>query len=98
MFLKTNPQNMSTNKNIIVKTEGDKMFEATKKNFENEVQNFARNNIIRKLEKQGIDYKELSDDALNDLIREEIEILKSDSKKVGAGIGIGIVISLLTGI
>jgi hypothetical protein len=89
---------MTINKNIIVKTEGDKMFEATKKNFENEVQNFARNNIIRKLEKQGIDYKELSDDAFNDLIRDEIEILKSDSKKVGAGIGIGIVISLLTGI
>jgi len=32
------------------------------------------------------------------LLADEIKILKSDSKKVGAGIGIGILISLVTGI
>ena len=74
------------------------MFNEAKKNFENEVQKYARKNIINKLENQGIDYKQLSDSAFSDLVTDEIEILKSDSKKVGSGIGIGILISLVTGI
>jgi len=69
-----------------------------KKNFEEEVKKYARNNIIKKLEKQGLDYKQLEDSAFDDLVTDEIEILKSDSKKVGAGIGIGILLSLVTGI
>ena len=74
------------------------MFNEAKKNFENEVQKYARKNIINKLENQEIDYKQLSDSAFSDLVTDEIEILKSDSKKVGSGIGIGILISLVTGI
>ena len=74
------------------------MFDEAKKNFEIEVQKYARKNIINKLENQGIDYKQLSDSAFSDLVTDEIEILKSDSKKVGSGIGIGILISLVTGI
>lgn len=74
------------------------MFNETKKNFELEVNKFARKNIIKKLEDQGVDYQELEDSAFNDLVADELEILKSDSKKVGAGIGIGILISLVTGI
>lgn len=74
------------------------MFNETKKNFELEVNKFATKNIIKKLEDQGIDYKELEDSAFNDLVANEIEILRSDSKKVGAGIGIGILFSLVTGI
>ena len=74
------------------------MFNETKKNFELEVKKFATRNIIKKLEKQGIDYRQLEDSAFKDLVADEIEILKTDSKKVGAGIGIGILISLVTGI
>lgn len=74
------------------------MLSETKKNFEEEVKKYARNNIIKKLEKQGLDYKQLEDSAFEDLVADEIEILKSDSKKVGAGIGIGILLSLVTGI
>ena len=74
------------------------MFNETKKNFEIEVNKFATKNIIKKLEKQRIDYKQLEDSAFDDLVTDEIEILKSDSKKVGAGIGIGILLSLVTGI
>lgn len=74
------------------------MLSETKKNFEEEVKKYARNNIIKKLEKQGLDYKQLEDSAFDDLVTDEIEILKSDSKKVGAGIGIGILLSLVTGI
>jgi hypothetical protein len=74
------------------------MFNETKKNFEIEVNKFATKNIIKKLEEQGIDYTELEDSAFNDLLADEIEILKRDSKKVGVGIGIGILFSLVTGI
>ena len=74
------------------------MFNETKKNFEIEVNKFATKNIIKKLEVQGIDYQELEDSAFNDLVADEIEILKADSKKVGTGIGIGILFSLVTGI
>lgn len=74
------------------------MFNETKKNFEIEVNKFATKNIIKKLEEQGVDYQQLEDSAFNDLVTDEIEILKSDSKKLGTGIGIGILISLVTGI
>ena len=63
------------------------MFNETKKNFSAEVQKYARKNIMKKLEDQGVDYKLLTDEAFEELIQDEIEILKSDSKKVGAGIG-----------
>jgi len=74
------------------------MFNKSKKSFEIEIQKYAKKNIIKKLEKQGIDYEQLEDSDFNDLIADEIKILKSDSKKVGAGIGIGILFSLVTGI
>ena len=74
------------------------MFDDIKNNLDTEVNKYARKNIIAKLQKQGIDYKQLADSDFNELVADEIEILKSDSKKVGAGIGIGILISLVTGI
>ena len=74
------------------------MFNKTKENFEIEVNKFATKNIIKKLEDQGVDYQQLEDSAFNDLVSDEIEILRRDSKKVGAGIGIGILFSLVTGI
>jgi len=74
------------------------MFNETKKNFEIEVNKFATKNIIKKLEEQGIDYLELEDSAFDELVADEIEILRADTKKVGVGIGIGILFSLVTGI
>jgi len=74
------------------------MFNETKKNFNIEVKKYATKNIIKKLKEQGIDYTQLQDEDFNSLVADEIEILKADSKKVGAGIGIGILISLVTGI
>ncbi len=70
----------------------------TKDEFISEVDKLARKRIIKKLTKQGIDHTQLTDDAFESLVTDEIEILKSDSKKVGVGVGIGIAISLLTGI
>ena len=74
------------------------MFTKVKQTFLNEVEQHARRNIIKKLEKQGIDYKVLADADFDDLVVSEMEILESDTKKVGVGIGIGLVISALTGI
>ena len=74
------------------------MLTNTVKNFNNEVKKYARKNIINKLQDQGIDYHDLTDEDFDDLVADEIEILKSDSKKVGMGIGIGLLISMVTGI
>lgn len=74
------------------------MFDKVKKNFMDEVEQHARKNIIKKLEKQGIDYNILADVDFDNLVASEIEILKSDTKKVGTGILIGLAISLVTGI
>lgn len=70
----------------------------TKFTLKKEIKNIATKNIIKKLEKQGISYKELSALEFNDLLQDEIEILKSDTKKIATGVGIGLVISMLTGI
>lgn len=74
------------------------MFKEMKKNFDTEVLKYAQKNIIKKLEEQGIDYKLLDQSEFNDLVQDEIKILKHDSKKVGVGIGIGLLISAVTGI
>ncbi|MCD6653571.1 MAG: hypothetical protein LT067_02215 [Sulfurovum sp.] len=68
-----------------------------KTSLNHKIEKLARNNIIRKLEKQGIDYNDLSAADLHGLIADEIKILENDTKKVGLGIGIGLAISMLTG-
>ena len=68
-----------------------------KDSLNNEIHKIARNNIIRKLKKQGIDHTQLSESDFHDLVADEAKILESDSKKVGVGIGIGLAISLLAG-
>lgn len=69
-----------------------------KESFNTEFEKLARANIVRKLEKQGIDHNDLLSSDFNDLVADEIKILESDSKKVGMGIGVGLAISMLTGI
>jgi hypothetical protein len=74
------------------------MLDKAIENFDAEVKKYARKNIIKKLESQGIDHNQLNDSDFDSLVADEIEILKNDSKKVGTGIAIGLAISLLTGI
>jgi hypothetical protein len=69
----------------------------TKQTFNQEIEKIARTNIKQKLQKQGIDYRELEPVEFESLVEAEREILESDTKKVGLGIGIGIAISMLTG-
>lgn len=73
------------------------MLKDTQKNFDEKVQQIAENNLINKLNKQGINKTDISDEKFAELLDMEIEILKSDGKKVGAGIAVGIGISFLTG-
>ena len=73
------------------------MFNKVKQEFDSEIEKYARKNIIKKLKKQGIDHTQLSREQFNELLEDEIKILKHDTKRIGQGIGIGLAISLLTG-
>jgi hypothetical protein len=75
-----------------------KFLNNAKKELNAELRKLAGQSLMRKLVKQGIDPLDLDPEEYESLLADEVEILKSDSKKVGAGIGIGIVISMLTGI
>ena len=70
----------------------------TKEKFHSEIEKVARTNIITKLQKHDIDYRDLSSVEFDNLIEDEKMILESDTKKVGMGIGIGVIITMLTGI
>lgn len=61
------------------------------------VRKMAENSLIKKLNDQGINRNDLASDKFDELLLLEIDIIKNDGKKVGAGIAVGIGISLLTG-
>lgn len=61
------------------------------------VRNMAKSSLIKKLNEQGINKNDLENEKFEELLLLEIEIIKNDGKKVGAGIAVGIGISLLTG-
>ena len=69
-----------------------------KLNFNDEIKKIASDNIIGKLEKQGLNSKELHASEFDALVKDEIAILENDTKKVGISIGIGLLISMLMGI
>jgi len=57
----------------------------------------ARENIIKKLAEQGINYRDLSESDFNELVKREKDILEHDAKKMGIGVGIGVALSWLIG-
>ena len=61
------------------------------------VKKMAESSLIKKLNEQGINRNDLTSDKFEELLLLEIEIIKNDGKKVGAGIAVGSGISLLTG-
>lgn len=73
------------------------MFDEAQKEFDKSVRTMAENSLLKRLNKQGLQRVDLSDEKFNELLLDEVEILKADGKKVGAGVGIGIVLSLITG-
>ena len=61
------------------------------------VKKMAENSLIKKLNDQEINRSDLTDNKFEELLNLEMDIIKNDGKKVGAGIAVGIGISLLTG-
>lgn len=61
------------------------------------VRKMAENSLLKKLNEQGISRSDLTIDKFEELLSLEVEIIKNDGKKVGAGIAVGIGISILTG-
>ena len=73
------------------------MFDDAQREFDKSVRAMAESSLLKKLNKQGVTRSDIPDLKFEELLVDEIEILKADGKKVGAGIGIGIVFSLITG-
>lgn len=73
------------------------MLNELQNDFDNSIKKMAESNLLKKLNTQGIHRADLTIEKFEDLLALEIDILKSDGKKVGAGIGIGIALSFLTG-
>ena len=73
------------------------MLEAIQTELNQGVRKLAENSLIKKLNEQGINKSDLTNEKFEELLNLEIDIIKNDGKKVGAGIGIGLAISFLSG-
>ena len=73
------------------------MLEAIQTELNQGVKKLAENSLIKKLNEQGISRSDLTNEIFEELLNLEIDIIKNDGKKVGAGIGIGLAISFLSG-
>ena len=73
------------------------MLEAIQTELNQGVRKLAENSLIKKLNEQGISRSYLTNEKFEELLLLEIDIIKNDGKKVGAGIGIGLAISFLSG-
>jgi len=73
------------------------MFNDIQNEIDKNIKNIAQSNLLKRLNSQGINRAAISNEKFDELLDMEIEILKNDGKKVGAGIAVGIGISLLTG-
>lgn len=73
------------------------MFNEVQKEFDSSIKSLAESSLLKKLQKQGIERADISTEKFNELLDLEIEIIKADGKKVGAGMAVGIGISILTG-
>ena len=73
------------------------MLDAIQTELNQNVRKIAESSLIKKLNTQEINRNDLTNDKFEELLLLEIEIIKNDGKKVGAGIAVGIGISLLTG-
>lgn len=73
------------------------MFNKVQNEFDASVRKIATSNVIKKLNEQGLQRSDIEDEKFEELIEMQIDILKSDGKKVGTGIGVGIALTVLTG-
>ena len=73
------------------------MFNDIQNEIDKNIKNIAQSNLLKRLNSQGINRTAISNEKFDELLDMEIDIIKNDGKKVGAGIAVGIGISLLTG-
>ena len=73
------------------------MFNDIQNDIDKNIKKVAQSNLLKRLNSQGINRADISNEKFDELLDMEIEILKNDGKKVGAGIGIGLAISFLSG-
>lgn len=73
------------------------MFNDIQNEIDKNIKKVAQSNLLKRLNSQGINRADISNEKFDELLDMEIEILKNDGKKVGAGIGIGLAISFLSG-
>ena len=73
------------------------MFNKVQNEFDENVRKIATTNVLKKLNEQDIQRSQVDNTKFNNLVDMEIDIIKSDGKKVGSGIIVGLGISLLTG-
>lgn len=75
-----------------------KLLSKTKDIINQKIKKFTTKNLILKLEKQGLNYKELKEVSFNDLLSDEVDILKHDSIKISISISVVILFCLIVGI
>jgi hypothetical protein len=73
------------------------MFKNAQNKIDNSITKLAENNIIKKLNKEAISRSSICEYKFNQLVEMEIETIKDDGKKVGAGLLGGIALSVITG-
>lgn len=73
------------------------ILQKTTQTFDDELTKLATKSLNGRLSKAGIDPQSLNTSEYQELLDTEISVLKSDTKKVGSGILIGIALSLITG-
>jgi hypothetical protein len=64
------------------------MLESIQTELNQGVRKLAENSLIKKLNDQRINSSDLTNEKFKELLNLEIDIIKNDGKKVGAGIGI----------
>ena len=73
------------------------MLDNIENGLNNSLKKIAEVSLLKKLEQKNINKNDLSTQDFEELLKMEIEIIKNDGKKVGAGVAAGIAISLLSG-
>ncbi len=73
------------------------MFNDVQNELDSNIRKLAESSLIKKLKKQGIERRDILNKKFEELLDLEIEIIKSDGIKVGAGMAVGIGISIFTG-
>lgn len=73
------------------------MFDNIQNELNSGIKKIAEKSLLKKLNENGVTRNDLTDEKFNELLKLEIDIIKNDGKKVSAGIGIGVAISILSG-